>query len=143
MSDFVVDETINELKAAGVDPASASVLFLGITYKADVPDTRNSLVIPVLEALSSRVGTLHVHDPLVGVQGFAFDAKELEASPFDLDAKYDAIILAEPHKSLAARSASEILGLMRDEPAGRLFMDIKGTFDRASFEDVGVRYWTL
>jgi UDP-N-acetyl-D-galactosamine dehydrogenase len=143
MSDFVVSETINELKAVGVEPASASVLVLGITYKADVPDTRNSLVLPVLEALASRVRTLHVHDPLVGVQGFSFDAEELETSPFDLDTKYDAIILAEPHRSLAARSTSQMLGLMRDEPAGRLFMDIKGTFDRASFEDVGVRYWTL
>jgi UDP-N-acetyl-D-galactosamine dehydrogenase len=143
MSDFVVAETIKELKAAGVDPASASVLVLGITYKADVPDTRNSLVIPVLEELAGRVKTLKVYDPLVGVQGFAFDAEELEASPFDLDTKYDAIILAEPHRSLTARSLTEILGLMRDDGAGRLFVDIKGTFGRSSFEDAGVRYWAL
>ena len=143
MSDFIVDETIRELKAAGIDPASSSVLVLGITYKADVPDTRNSLVIPVLEELANRVGSLKVHDPLVGVQNFAFRAEELEASPFDLDAKYDAIILAEPHRAFSARSTNEMLGLMRDNGDGRLFMDIKGTFDRAIFENAGVKYWTL
>ena len=143
MSDFIVDETIRELQAAGIDPASSSVLVLGITYKADVPDTRNSLVIPVLEQLANRVGSLKVHDPLVGVQNFAFGAEELEASPFDLDAKYDAIILAEPHRAFSARSANEMLGLMRDNGKGRLFMDIKGTFDRGTFENAGVKYWTL
>lgn len=143
MSDFVVDETIKELKAAGVNPAEASVLVLGITYKADVPDTRNSLVIPVLVALAGRVGSLIVHDPLVGVQNFAFGAEELAASPFDLDTKYDAIILAEPHRSLSARSATEMFGLLRDDTAGRLFMDITGSFDRDTFEDAGVRYWSL
>jgi UDP-N-acetyl-D-galactosamine dehydrogenase len=143
MSDFVVDEMIKELSAAGIDPGSATVLVLGITYKADVPDTRNSLVIPVLQELAGKVGTLKVHDPLVGVQGFKFDVEELEASPFDLDTRYDAIILAEPHRTLSARSVPEMLGLLRDDTDGALFMDIKSTFDRASFEDAGVRYWTL
>ncbi len=142
MSDFVVEETTKELSAIGVDPATASVLVLGITYKADVPDTRNSLVIPLLEELAGRVGALNIYDPLVGVQGFEFDAQELELSPFDLDAPYDAVILAEPHRSLSVRTAAEMVGLMRDGGSGRLFMDIKGTYGRSSFEDAGVRYWT-
>jgi len=143
MSDFVVAETISELKAAGVDPAAASVLVLGITYKSDVPDTRNSLVIPVLEQLADKIGVLRIYDPIVGVQGFSFDAEELETSPFDLADRYDAIILAEPHKTLSARSPEEMLGLLRPDASGGLFMDIKGTFDRGSFEEAGVRYWTL
>ena len=127
MSDFVVEEAITELNAIGVDPASARVLVLGATYKADVPDTSSSLVIPSHEDMVGRVGALNIYDPLVGVQGFALDAQELEISPSDLDARYDAVILAEPHSSLSVRDAAEMVGLMRDGGSGRLMMDIKGT----------------
>jgi UDP-N-acetyl-D-galactosamine dehydrogenase len=108
------------------------VLVLGLTFKEDVPDLRNSKVADVIEALAGRGHSVAVHDPLADAE----EAKHEYGLTLDQDAlgrQYDLVLLAVPHQAYLQMGAERLRGLVG---ADGLLADLKGALG-------GAADWTL
>jgi len=115
------------------------VTVLGLTFKEDVPDTRNSRVIDIIHELQSFGLTTQVHDPLAN----AADAKhEYDVTLTELDAlkPADAVILAVAHQPYVDGGWPLVQRLLRD--GSGLVLDVKTKLDRASMPS-GIELWRL
>jgi len=119
--------------------APGRVLVLGLTFKENVPDLRNSKVIDVIEGLRRRGHTVDTHDALAD-HDEAKHQYDLTLLPClkGLDA-YDAIVGAVPHAAYAAMTAADFQALLKP---GGLVADIKGMWRETPLPD-GARRWQL
>lgn len=106
----------------------ARVLVLGLTFKEDVPDLRNTRVVDIVTELQNYGVRVDVSDPMVDP---ADARKELgletvQPSP----GTYDAVVVAVPHRQICEGGLEAILPLMAAEP---LILDVKGILPRAAF----------
>jgi len=131
MGAWVADQVHGQLGRAG------DVLVLGLTFKEDVPDLRNSRVVDVIRRLEWIGHTVTVHDPLADPAearheyGLTLDAQAL-------DRRYDAVVAAVPHAVYRALGHAELSGILK--PDG-LLADIKGVWRRQDLP--GLRRWSL
>ena len=117
---------------------SGRVLVLGLTFKEDVPDLRNSKVADVIARLKALGHAVDVHDPHAdGAE--AEHEYGLTLTPEPEVAAYDAVFLAVPHAAYRERGSEVVCGHLA---RGGLLADLKGLF-RAEQERLPVRYWTL
>mgnify|MGYP002266607295 CR=1 FL=1 len=96
MVKHIVDETLLLIKKRGIEPKRAAVLFLGVTFKEDCPDIRNSQSVKIINALEKELKEVDVYDPVVNreelLQLYALHSLEqLEHK------KYDAFIISVGH----------------------------------------------
>jgi len=132
MSHYVADAVHHRLGKAG------DVLVLGLTFKEDVPDLRNSKVADVVARLKWIGHNVTVHDPLADNAEAEHEyGLSLDAHAFDR--RYDAVIAAVPHQRYRDMAPAEIAGLLK--PDG-LLADVKGMWRGVSFPE-GVRRWQL
>jgi UDP-N-acetyl-D-galactosamine dehydrogenase len=118
---------------------SGVVTVLGLTFKEDVPDTRNSRVIDIVHELQSFGLTVQVHDPLAN----SADAKhEYGVTLTELHALQpaDAIVLAVAHRQYVAGGWPFIQRMLRD--GSGLVLDVKMKLDRAA-KPAGIELWRL
>lgn len=136
MSSHVAKKTLHQLIQTGKDLSKARVLVMGVTFKENVEDIRNSKVADLIKELKSY--GLHVEcvDPLA-------DATEFEHEyNLTLDAKtsgvYDAVVLAVSHAEYTSKGPELITSLLDKQG---IFIDIKGIYrkNNSSFP----RYWSL
>ncbi len=139
MGKYVAEQTVKKLIQSGTSVKGAKALVLGLTFKENCPDLRNSRVIDVIRELQSYGVEVIVHDPVA-------ESKEAEheygVSLTDWDAipKVEAIVAAVSHKEFAARPLSDYVGKLK---AGGVLADIKYQFDAAALEAQGVSVWRL
>ena len=113
-----------------------SALVMGITFKENVPDLRNSKVVDVVRRLKQLGHDVTVHDPLAR----ADEARHEYGLDVDADALsrgYDLVVAAVPHEAYRALDDSRIKGLLND---GGLLADLKNLY---AGRNLGVRRWTL
>lgn len=139
MAKFVAEQTVKQMIAGGSYIKGARVNVLGLTFKEDCADLRNSKVADIIAELKSYGIEVFVHDPSAdpeeamheyGVRLFAWD---------DLP-RADAIVAAVAHKEYLALGAED---LSRRLVKDGCFIDVKSTFDKASLNAAGVRVWRL
>jgi len=108
MSKYIAGKTIKEMINSGKSIKDSEVLILGVTFKEDCPDMRNSKVIDIIEELKDYGVNVDVYDPWV--------KNELESNwykhgiienPLDNGKKYDAIVVAVSHKQFKAYTKDE------------------------------------
>jgi len=136
MGAFVAQKLVR-LLAAGDKPLKQNrVGVLGLTFKENVPDLRNSRVPDIVAELASYGIRALVHDPLASAE----DARcvyGIELQPLSALADLDALVLAVPHRELVAEAARPARFL---RPGGAL-IDVKGALRGADLGDV--LYWSL
>lgn len=114
-----------------------TVLVLGLTFKENVPDLRNSRVVDVIERLRLLGHSVTVHDPLAD-PAEARHEYGLDLHADALEQSYDVVLVAVPHETYRTLRDDQIAGLVAE---GGLLADLKGLYqDRAL---PGVRRWTL
>ena len=133
----VVRETL-KLLPQGTERVTVRVTVLGLTFKENVPDVRNSEVVTMVRALQSAGIDAQVNDPMGNPEEANQCGIKLEEIPALLPA--DAVILAVPHDCYLAQGWSLIQRLLKD--TGGLVVDIKARLDRASKPD-NVVLWRL
>ena len=117
----------------------AKVNVLGLTFKENCPDLRNSKVADVIQELQAYGIDVHVHDPVA-------DPKEarheygLELKAWDELPRADAIIAAVSHRELLARPLS---GLLSKVAENGCFIDVKSQYDQAALLKAGLSVWRL
>ncbi len=134
MAAFVADQVSSALT---VPPDGARMLVLGLTFKEDVPDTRNSKVHDVIAALRARGVDVEAHDPFL--TDAALEAMQLKGGSLD-KGPYDAILLLVPHKQYKEAPLNTFIDALK--PEGVLY-DLKSIVDAESVEAAGRTYVSL
>jgi UDP-N-acetyl-D-galactosamine dehydrogenase len=139
MGKFVAEQAVKQLIQAGFSVKGAHVNVLGLTFKEDCPDLRNSRVIDIVHELESYGVTVHVHDPLAD-PGEAAHEYGVELKAWEQLPRANAIVAAVAHKAFKARPVEDYLAKLAD---GGLMVDVKCQMDAAALRARGVRVWRL
>jgi UDP-N-acetyl-D-glucosamine/UDP-N-acetyl-D-galactosamine dehydrogenase len=139
MGNFIAQQTVKQLIQAGSPIKGATVNVLGITFKENVPDLRNSKASNLIAELRAYGVEVHVHDPLADPEA-ARQEYGIELTPWESLPRADAIVVAVAHDAFVARPDSAYLEQLKP---GGCFMDIKARFDRARLSAAGARVWRL
>lgn len=137
MGKFIADKAAAMLVEAGITPHDARVAILGLTFKENVPDIRNSRVPDVLASLDGHGISVVVHDPLADPVEAAHEYN-IELVDWDSLTDLDGIVLAVNHRAYSDR-IDEILAALR--PNGVL-IDVKSAV-RPETLPADTRYWSL
>ena len=106
MSKYIADQTIKEMIKAGKVIKDSNVLMLGVTFKEDCPDMRNTKVIDVIDELKDFGINVDVYDPWVDPNEEKKWYKHgIISNPLDDNKKYDAIVVAVAHKQFKKYTA--------------------------------------
>lgn len=121
MSLYVASQVVKQMLAKGMQPLTSRLLILGLAFKENCPDVRNTKVVDIKKELESYGVKIDVHDPWVD----ADEAKheygiDLVADP--QEGSYDAIIIAVAHDQFRAMGAAGIRGYGKENS---LLYDIK------------------
>lgn len=137
MGAYIAGEILRALDApAGCTPR---LLVLGLTFKEDVPDLRNSKVVDLIDSLTGGGSAVSVHDPLANVsEAKALYGIDLE-NDMPTDGPFDALIAAVPHAVYRDLQATDLAQLVRP---GGLVADIKGLW-RGRALPATLRRWQL
>ena len=138
MGGFVAQKLVKLLIARDVAVKGARVGVLGLSFKENVPDLRNSRVPDILRELASFGIEGLIHDPLADpVQ--ARHEYGLELSPLELLRDLDGLVLAVPHRAYLTLGEAGMAELLR--PSG-ILIDVKSALDPARLP-AGQTYWSL
>ncbi len=139
MGKHIAEQTVKQLIAADKLVNRARVLVLGITFKENCEDLRNSRVIDVVRELESYGIEVLVHDP---VAQSSAAKREYQINLVDLDglSAVSGIVAAVAHKKILAEDISIWLKLAG---RGSPFIDVKSAFDRQALQDAGFKVWRL
>lgn len=122
MAQMVADELVKTMNGAG------KVLVMGLTFKENIPDTRNSQSDAVVKALQKHGCTLITHDPYVD-----------DGNPF-AEAPFDAVMLLVQHKEFLELGTQKIINAVKE---GGVIYDLKSVLDRTMIEESGRKYLAL
>jgi UDP-N-acetyl-D-galactosamine dehydrogenase len=139
MGKFVAERTIKLMARSGRPLAGARAVVLGLTFKENCPDLRNSRVPDIVRELESFGVGVAVHDPVAdaadaereyGIRLLAWDALPLA----------DAVVVAVAHDALRAIGAGRIAALLKP---GGVVADVKACLDAAALRAAGLKVWRL
>jgi UDP-N-acetyl-D-galactosamine dehydrogenase len=143
MGKFVADAIIKKLILANKVVRQAKVVILGLTFKENTPDTRNSKVVDIIDSLRDY----GIEPIIVDPEADAEEAKnEYNIDVVDIkDVKdADCIVLAVAHDTFKQMSWDEIDSLYSDfENKDKVLIDVKSILDRKEIEEKGYSYWRL
>ncbi len=139
MGVYVAQRTVKLLTRAAVKVHGARVAVLGLTFKEDFPDLRNSRVVDLVNELREFGVEPLVHDPMADPAA-ARAEYGIELVPWDaLDSELDGIVLAVKHRAYMQRQVTELLRGLRP---GGVVVDVKSALDPATVPP-GMTYWCL
>jgi UDP-N-acetyl-D-galactosamine dehydrogenase len=139
MGKFVAEQTVKQLIQAGFPVKGSHVNVLGLTFKENCPDLRNSKVIDVIHELESYGVTVHVHDPVAAADE-ARHEYGVELIPWEHLPKANAIVAAVAHEAFRRRPVDDYVAKLS---SGGLFVDVKCQADAAALRARGVIVWRL
>jgi UDP-N-acetyl-D-galactosamine dehydrogenase len=139
MGKFVAEQTVKQLIQAGTAVKGADVVVLGLTFKEDCGDLRNSRVIDVVRELESYGATVHVHDPVAQPEE-AVHEYGVKLLPWDALPRAAAIVAAVAHREFKARLMDDYVAKLLP---GGLFVDVKCQLPPDALRARGVRVWRL
>ncbi|HVF65619.1 MAG TPA: nucleotide sugar dehydrogenase [Casimicrobiaceae bacterium] len=139
MGKYVADETVKALIKAGFPVRNSNITVLGLTFKEDCADLRNSRVIDVIRELKSYGANVFVHDPVADA-GEARHEYGIELVAWDRLPVADAIVAAVAHRELASLPAAEIAAKLAP---GGIYADVKCKADADALKARGITVWRL
>jgi UDP-N-acetyl-D-galactosamine dehydrogenase len=138
MGAFVAQKTVKLMVQAGISLREGRVAILGLTFKEDVPDLRNSRVPDILRELEAFGIGAKVHDPLADAEHAKHECGVAIAPIEELEG-LDVLILAVPHRAYLEGGPAALLARLRP---GGVLVDVKAAVDPAAVP-AGVHYWSL
>lgn len=139
MGKFIAEKTIKQMVRNGHPVKDMPIIVLGLTFKEDCPDLRNSRVIDVIQELRSYGAKVYVHDP-VAEPNEARHEYGVDLVAWDDLPKTAAIVAAVSHRELKMRPTADFLSKLE---ANGVITDVKSMFDLSSFENSGISVWRL
>ena len=144
MGEFVADAAIKKMIKADKSPKNSKVVILGLTFKENCPDTRNSKVEDIIKRMAEYDIKPIVVDPWASQE----DAKKeygVTLTDFSEVKDADCVIVAVAHNEFKALSLESIKGLFRKDikDSQKVLIDVKGLYAVSDLENSGMSYWRL
>lgn len=139
VASFVAQQAVKQLLRAGNPVSSAKVIVLGLTFKENCSDLRNSKVADVVRELQDFGCDVSVHDPVADTDE-AFHEYGISLAAWKDLPKADAIVAAVSHKEYLAMPLTDLLAMLKP---GGIFIDVKSAYDPVAIEAAGYRLWRL
>jgi UDP-N-acetyl-D-glucosamine/UDP-N-acetyl-D-galactosamine dehydrogenase len=136
---FVAEQTVKHIIQGGGQVKRARVNVLGLTFKENCADIRNTKVVDIIHELESFGVEVYLHDPVADAQ----EAKHeygLDLLPWEELPQADGIVMAVAHDEYSKMSLPHLLGKVAH---GGCFIDVKSKFNQLALEKEGVRVWRL
>lgn len=139
MSEFVADKIVKQLIMADKKVKGAKIAMLGITFKENCGDVRNTRVVDIIHALKEYDMDIRIVDPV------ADDAVALHEYGLTLDTmenigEVDAVVVAVSHKVFCQMSLDELANMQRGKP---VLVDVKSIYSKQEADEKGFQYWRL
>ena len=139
MAKFVAEQTIKELIKANCNVKGAKVNVLGLTFKENCPDLRNSKIAELIDELKSYGVELHIHDPVADAEEarheYGVELESWESLP-----RAEVIIAAVSHQEFIEKSISDFQSKIIEKGC---FIDVKSQFDQEALNKIGLSVWRL
>ena len=140
MAAYVAQQTVKNIIHAGGCVKGSKVVVLGLTFKENCPDLRNSKVADLVKELQEFGCDVSVHDPLAeakeAMHEYGITLTEWDALP----KQADAIVAAVSHAEYTNQPIAQILTKLK---SGGTFIDIKSAYSREAIEAAGCKLWRL
>ena len=143
MGKFVADAAIKNMIAVGQAPKKSKVVILGLTFKENCPDTRNSKVDDIIKRLAEYEIAPIVVDPWASERDAMHEYGVTLTELADVkDA--DCVIVAVAHNEFKALSLDDIKKLFKSgDDAEKVLIDVKGLYPITALKASGMKYWRL
>ncbi|MEW6413620.1 MAG: nucleotide sugar dehydrogenase [Pseudomonadota bacterium] len=139
MGAYVAQETVKNMIAGGIQVKGARVNVLGLTFKENCPDLRNSKVVDVIRELQSFGCEVSVHDPL-GEPREAEHEYGIALTKWEDLPECDALVAAVSHKAYLDKPFAELAATLKP---GGVFTDVKSAYDPDAVKAAGFTLWRL
>jgi UDP-N-acetyl-D-galactosamine dehydrogenase len=140
MGKYVAEKAVKMLISAGKQVQGSLIAVLGLTFKEDVPDLRNTKVVDIIAELADYGVRVIVHDPLADPD----EARRyygLELQRLEEIERVDGVIIAVNHEAYRKMGMNKIAAFCNDSVP--LVLDVKGGFSAAEAAGTNIRYWRL
>ncbi|WP_448528207.1 nucleotide sugar dehydrogenase [Raineya sp.] len=135
MGAYIAKKIVQKIIQQGTNPQEARVLILGVTFKENVSDIRNTKVVDIIRELQEFGLQAHAVDYMADEKEFAHEyGLQLQPEP---QGKYDVIVVAVNHQKYLALQETDFLAWAKEKT---LFVDIKGSFRKKIKQ---MNYWSL
>ena len=143
MGKYVADAAIKKMIAAGQAPKNSKVVILGLTFKENCPDTRNSKVNDIIKRLVEHGIDPVVVDPWASERD-AMHEYGVALTKLEEVADADCVIVAVAHNEFKAMSLTEIKKLFKECPdEEKVLIDVKGLYEISALNESGMLWWRL
>ncbi|MEX1198480.1 MAG: nucleotide sugar dehydrogenase [Pseudohongiellaceae bacterium] len=139
MGKFLAEQTVKQLVRNGLPVAGARITVLGLTFKENCSDLRNSKVTDIVRELNEYCCEVSVHDPLADTAE-AYEEYGISLIDWEELPPAHAVILAVPHAAYLGRGIDLVLPLLE---ANGVVIDVKGVLDRRQVAEAGIELWRL
>ena len=139
MGKFIAEQTIKNMIASGSPVKGATVNVLGLSFKENCADLRNSRVIDIVRELESYGVRVCISDPLADA-GLAKHEYGVDLMAWDDLPQAQALVLAVAHEAYAAMTPTQIATKL---VPGAVVVDVKSVLDRQAVQAAGFRLWRL
>ena len=137
--DFLANKVLTLIPSSTRGKFSPSVLLLGLTFKPNVFDIRNSKALELADLLIERDVALEVYDPIGRISKKNSADYRFVDDPFEYSKTYDAVVFAVSHDVLLERKA-DIVNLVK---IGGVVVDLVSALNQSDIESHGRTYWSL
>ncbi len=139
MGKYISERVVKLLIGQGAQVRDARVAVLGLTFKENVPDLRNTRVVDMIQDLTEYGVQPLVHDPRADAEEALTHCGVWLCDMADLQ-DVDAVVVAVPHDEYLEMGLEKLAALCRNQP---LIVDVKSGFDPAEAAERGIAYWRL
>jgi len=139
MPRFVAENTVKKLIKADKKVKGARIGIMGVTFKANCPDVRNSKVLELIDELKEYDIETLVYDPVADIEELKHESK-VKLSAKEKLTNLDAVIFAVAHNEFEDLAIEEIDGFFLDK---KIIIDVKTMFEQQDLEEKGYIYWNL
>jgi UDP-N-acetyl-D-galactosamine dehydrogenase len=139
MGKYVAEQTVKQMIADGLAVKDANVIVLGMTFKENCPDLRNSKVIDIVSELRSYGVKVHVHDPIASSDECEHEYG-VRLTPWNELPQACAIVAAVAHQQYATMGLKALTGKL---VPGGVFTDVKSVYEPEALRELGFKPWRL
>lgn len=144
MGKYVADAAIKKMVEAGQAPKNSKVVIMGLTFKENCPDIRNSKVEDIIKRLKEYEIKPLVVDPWADKEE-SLDEYGVELTDINDVHDADCVIMAVAHKEFKSLGLDGVIKLFSNKLAAdeKVFLDVKGIYTVDELENSGMKYWRL
>jgi UDP-N-acetyl-D-galactosamine dehydrogenase len=131
MGKYIAEKTIKLMIKAGKIIKDSNILIMGLTFKENCPDIRNTKVVDIIEELKDYGANIDVYEPWIDEKDKGYYDYNFVENPFENSKKYDSIVVSVGHDKFKTLTQKEYDSLIKDE---KLIIDVKGIVPEPSWK---------